>query len=352
MRGGIDLGGTKIQAVVVDGRSKVLGEHRIPTPKDAGEKGVIRALAEAITAASKAAGVEPSALDGVGVGSPGTVDAEAGTVASARNVISDWEAPVPVAATLGSEIGTAVHLGHDVRVGTMAEFRLGAGKPYKSVLGVFWGTGVGGGLVLNGRAWTGRHAAGEIGHMVIKRGGARCPCGRLGCMEAYSGRLAMEREARRRHKAGHKTKLFDIMRDRDRTQLTSGVWARALDRDDGMAKDLIERAIEALGSRRRLGMQPARRPGRDHRRRAGDAPWRGVCAPHREGDAPAPLRRPQSARRPRRRARRPGRRDRRGPARARGQGGQCRSRKLTTRSMRSIRRSGRAVAIITWCSSG
>ncbi|MGH3138845.1 MAG: ROK family protein [Gaiellales bacterium] len=248
MRGGIDLGGTKIQAVVVDGRSKVLGEHRIPTPKGAGEKGVIQALAEAITAASKAAGVEPSALDGVGVGSPGTVDAEAGTVASARNVISDWEAPVPVAASLGKELGTAVHLGHDVRVGTMAEFRLGAGKPYKSVLGVFWGTGVGGGLVLNGRAWTGRHAAGEIGHMVIKRGGARCPCGRLGCMEAYSGRLAMEREARRRHKAGHKTKLFDIMRDRDRTQLTSGVWARALDRDDGMAKDLIERAIEALGA--------------------------------------------------------------------------------------------------------
>ena len=248
MRGGIDLGGTKIQAVVVDGRSKVLGEHRMPTPKDAGEKGVIRALAEAITAAAKAAGVEPSALDGVGVGSPGTVDAEAGTVASARNVISDWEAPVPVGASLGSENGTAVHLGHDVRVGTMAEFRLGAGKPYKSVLGVFWGTGVGGGLVLNGRAWTGRHAAGEIGHMVIKRGGAQCPCGRIGCMEAYAGRLAMEREARHRHKAGHKTKLFDIMRDRDRTQLTSGVWARALDRGDHMAKDLIERAIEALGA--------------------------------------------------------------------------------------------------------
>ena len=84
--------------------------------------------------------------------------------------------------------------------------------------------------------------------MVIKRGGARCPCGRVGCMEAYAGRLAMEREARRRHKAGHKTKLFDIMRDRDRTQLTSGVWARALDRGDDMAKELIERAIEALGA--------------------------------------------------------------------------------------------------------
>ena len=67
-------------------------------------------------------------------------------------------------------------------------------------------------------------------------------------MEAYAGRLAMEREARRRHKAGHKTKLFDIMRDRDRTQLTSGVWARALDRGDAMATELIERAIEALGA--------------------------------------------------------------------------------------------------------
>ena len=193
MRGGIDLGGTKIQAVVVDGRSKVLGEHRMPTPKDAGAEGVVWALAEAIRAAAAAAGVEPSALDGVGIGSPGTVDADAGTVANARNVISSWEAPVPVGASLADEVGTAVHLGHDVRVGTMAEFRLGAGKPYRSILGVFWGTGVGGGLVLNGRAWTGRHAAGEIGHMVIRRGGARCPCGRIGCMEAYAGRLAMER---------------------------------------------------------------------------------------------------------------------------------------------------------------
>ena len=248
MRGGIDLGGTKIQAVVVDGRSKVLGEHRMPTPKDAGAEGVVWALAEAIRAAAAAAGVETSALDGVGVGSPGTVDGEAGTIANARNVVSGWEAPVPVGATLADEVGAVVHLGHDVRVGTMAEFRLGAGKPYRSVLGVFWGTGVGGGLVLNGRSWTGRHAAGEIGHMVIRRGGARCPCGREGCMEAYAGRLAMEREARRRHKAGHKTRLFDIMRDRDRTQLTSGVWARALDRGDAMATELIERAIEALGA--------------------------------------------------------------------------------------------------------
>jgi glucokinase len=248
MRGGIDLGGTKIQSVVVDGRSKVLGEHRMPTPKDAGPEGVVWALAESIRTASEAAGIEPAALEGVGVGSPGTVDGEAGTVANAKNVVPTWEAPVPVGAGLGDELGTRVYLGHDVRVGSMAEFRLGAGKPYRSILGVFWGTGVGGGLILNGRAWTGRHAAGEIGHMVIRRGGAKCPCGREGCMEAYAGRAAMELEARRRHKSGHKTKLFDIMRDRDRTSLTSGVWARALDRGDDMAKELVDRAIQALGA--------------------------------------------------------------------------------------------------------
>ena len=96
-----------------------------------------------------------------------------------------------------------MYVGNDVQVATDAEFKLGAGKPYKSLLGVFWGTGVGGGLVLNGRDWIGRGGAGEIGHVVVKVGGARCPCGRRGCMEAYAGRAAMEARARRRVEEGH-----------------------------------------------------------------------------------------------------------------------------------------------------
>ena len=89
-----------------------------------------------------------------------------------------------------------MRIGNDVQVATEAEFELGAGEPYDSLLGVFWGTGVGGGLILDGKPWLGRGAAGEIGHMVVKRGGAKCPCGRRGCMEAYAGRAAMEAEAR------------------------------------------------------------------------------------------------------------------------------------------------------------
>src|SRR6202022_95833 len=100
-----------------------------------------------------------------------------------------------------------------------AEFALGAGGPFLSLLGVFWGTGVGGGLILSGKPWFGRGGAGEIGHMVVKRGGAHCPCGRRGCLEAYAGRGAMEARARREVDKGANTELFKVMRQRGRSRL-------------------------------------------------------------------------------------------------------------------------------------
>jgi glucokinase len=248
LRGGIDLGGTKIQAAVVGSRNDVRGEARIPTPKDGGPEGVLRAMAEAVRTAAGQARVETSELAGVGIGSPGEVDPAAGTVTNAYNVVPDWNRTIKVSDVLAKELGTRIAIGNDVRVATTAEFELGAGKPYSSLLGVFWGTGVGGGVILNGQPWRGRGAAGEIGHMVVRRNGAACPCGRKGCMEAYSGRKAMELEARRRHDAGEKTTLFKVMERKGRTALTSGVWADALDHGDRLAVDLIDRALGALGA--------------------------------------------------------------------------------------------------------
>jgi glucokinase len=247
MRGGIDLGGTKIQTVVVDDEHTVLGETRVPTPTTGGPGDVAAAMAAALEQAAEAAKVEPADLEGVGVGSPGEIDASAGTVTSARN-LPDWEGTFALGDELSRALGTRVALGNDVQVATDAEALLGAGKPYRSLLGVFWGTGVGGGIVLDGHPWVGRGAAGEIGHVVVKRGGARCTCGRKGCMEAYAGRGSMELRARSRHKRGAKTDLFHIMRDRGRDRLTSGVWARALDRDDPLATELMADAVAALGA--------------------------------------------------------------------------------------------------------
>jgi glucokinase len=247
LRGGIDLGGTKIQTAVVDDAGKVSGESRRPTPTSGGPEDVAGEMAAAMREAAERAGVETSALFGIGVGSPGDADEKTGIVSGARN-LPGWEGSFPLARTLKEALGTEVRVGNDVQVATEAEFHLGAGREFESLIGVFWGTGVGGGLVLDGKPWLGRGAAGEIGHMVVKRGGAKCPCGRRGCMEAYAGRSAMEGEARRQHEEGHKTDLFKLMEKHDKPRLTSGIWERAIDADDHLAENLLHRAIEALGT--------------------------------------------------------------------------------------------------------
>jgi len=247
LHGGIDLGGTKIQTVVVDEAHEVRGEARRPTPHEGGPQDVAEAVAGCMREAAELAEVETAALTGVGVGSPGEIDSGAGTVSSAGN-LPGWAGAFALGPFLSEQLGTPVRLGNDVQVATDAEFKLGAASEYDSVLGVFWGTGVGGGLILDGRPWLGRGAAAEIGHVVVKQGGALCPCGRHGCLEAYAGRGAMEAHARRQHADGHKTDLFKIMEKRERERLTSGVWARALEHGDHLATHLVDRAVEALGT--------------------------------------------------------------------------------------------------------
>ncbi|MHB1467874.1 MAG: ROK family protein [Solirubrobacteraceae bacterium] len=246
--GGIDLGGTKIQAIVVErDRAHVLGKARHPTPRQGGPQAVVAAIAGALEEAAVQAGVHTEQLDGVGVGSPGEIDVAAGTVANARNLPA-WEGAFPLAAALSERVGANVRIGNDVDVATWAEFELGAGRHVDSLLGVFWGTGVGGGLVLDREPWHGRGGAGEIGHMVVRRGGARCPCGRRGCLEAYAGRRAMEGKARREQRKGKRTDLFELMAEHEKPVLTSGIWARALEHQDELATHLIERAVKALGA--------------------------------------------------------------------------------------------------------
>jgi glucokinase len=247
LRGGIDLGGTKIEAIVVNADHEVVGQARQPTPTEGGPPDVAAQMAEALKGAAKEAGVESSALAGVGVGSPGDVDEDTGVVANARN-LPGWVGAYELGHELSAQLGTSVSVGNDVQVATQAEFALGAGKPYQSVLGVFWGTGVGGGLILEGKPWLGRGGAGEIGHMVVRRNGAHCPCGRRGCMEAYSGRAAMEIRARREVDKGAKTDLFKLMKQKGRTRLTSSVWEAGILREDPLAVELIDRAVRALGA--------------------------------------------------------------------------------------------------------
>jgi glucokinase len=244
---GLDLGGTKIQAVLLDEAGNVLSQCRRVTPQQGGPPAIVEELFATLQEVAQLGKLEPSALAGVGVGAPGAVDPAAGVLLHAGN-LPGWEGPYPLAEALSKKAKVPVSLGNDVQVAVAAEARMGAGRPYRSLLGVWWGTGVGGGIYLDGRRWTGRGAAGEIGHIVVRRGGARCSCGRRGCMEAYAGRGAMETRARKAVARGERTRLFEIMEAQGKNRLTSGVWLRALKQEDGLAERLIARAIRMLGA--------------------------------------------------------------------------------------------------------
>jgi len=243
MKGGLDLGGTKIQAVVTDGEANVLGTARRETPHGGPEK-VMLELAETMRAALDDAGVELMGLAGVGVGAPGSIDADSGTVLQVPN-IDGWHAPYPLGPALQEELGRPVGIGNDVNVAVEAERRFGAGRGFDSFLGVFWGTGVGGGIVVDGKHLVGRGSAGEIGHVCSKPGGRRCNCGLEGCVEAYAGRAHLEERAQEAAKE-RKTILFELMEKKGRTRLSSGVFASALEKGDKLAKELVDEAVWAL----------------------------------------------------------------------------------------------------------
>lgn len=247
LTGGIDLGGTKIAAAIVGPAHHVIAYAKRPTPNRGGPNDVVREVVAVMEEAAEKAGVKTSQLRGIGMGAPGSVDSATGSLAGAGN-LPDWKDSYPLGSTLSDALGTPVAVANDVQVATHAEYELGAGADYESLLGVFWGTGVGGGIILNGEQWKGRGRAGEIGHTLVRRGGARALNGLSGTLEAYAGRKAMEDKARREVKKGRKTDLFKLMKKHNKTSLTSAVWAKALHHEDELATDLLNRAVVALSA--------------------------------------------------------------------------------------------------------
>src|SRR5205807_2916947 len=198
---GVDVGGTKLQVVVTDADFTVRGEGRAPTPQSGGPPAVAAAICELVAEALTRAGAPR--LGAVGVGAPGTVDRATGIVARSPN-LAGWFDPFPLGPELSGQLGVPVVVDNDVRIGMLGEHRLGAAKGYADALGVWFGTGVGGALILGGDLRLGRiGSCGEIGHVCVWPGGRRCGCGRRGCLEAYAGRASMERRATKLVEKGH-----------------------------------------------------------------------------------------------------------------------------------------------------
>jgi glucokinase len=242
---GLDLGGTNVQAVALDGE-RVVGEAKLRTPADGDRTAVLDVLAAAVHQVADRAGVAADDLDGIGVGTPGVVID--GTVGGASNLPGFLER-FALSDLLRQRVDRPIRVMNDVTAAAVAEHRLGAGRGTDDLLAVFVGTGVGGGLVLGGRPYLGASGgAGEFGHMVVRQGGAVCPCGRRGCVEAYAGRRAMALAAERARADGWPTILFDVQEELGRSRTSSGVFREALARGDELVADLLDAAVEALAA--------------------------------------------------------------------------------------------------------
>lgn len=234
---GVDVGGTNIEVGLVDDHHEVHARAKAPTPTG-GPDAVLDTIAELIASLDD----DPIA---VGVGIPGVV--HEGAVLTVPN-LANWHERFDLVEALQQRVDLPIALGNDANVGLLGEWIAGAARGARNVLGLWMGTGIGGGLILDGRPFNGsRGAAGEIGHVVVLAGGALCTCGRRGCAEAYAGRRSMRGVATAMVDAGWETSLFDIRDDEDKTGLTSKVWAKALDEGDKLATTLFDTAIETLG---------------------------------------------------------------------------------------------------------
>ncbi len=241
---GVDVGGTKILCALVEESGRVLARHRAPTPRGVKAHAVLQAIRKAMEEVLRKKKVKPAALEAIGIAIPGVVDPDKGRVAVTPNMSLSG---VAVAPKMASWFGVPVAVGNDVNLGTLGEHWIGAARHASSAFGIFVGTGIGGGLVIDGRVWRGyRESGGEIGHVIMQLGGPRCGCGNRGCLEALASRTAIERDIRQAVKDGHKTVLSDLLKG-DLRVIRSGMLRRALDKRDKVVRRILHRAAEVLG---------------------------------------------------------------------------------------------------------
>lgn len=243
---GVDLGGTNVQTIVLGDDDERLGWSKMKTPPTGDRATVLDVLDAGIHAALGDADLSLDDVTQIGIGTPGVVID--GTVGGASNV-PGWFERFSLREGMSSKIGKPVRVANDVTAAAAAESRFGAARGFQQALVVFVGTGVGAGLVIHGKPYEGAlGGAGEFGHTVVQLGGAVCPCGRRGCVEAYAGRRAMEMAADRAVAAGRETVLFSVQDDKGKARITSGVVKEALERGDELTADLVDGAVEALGA--------------------------------------------------------------------------------------------------------
>ena len=239
------MGGTKIYSVVVDSDGKVHGNAKSETPMGASIEDAAPVLRDTAKAAVESAGLKWNAFKSAGVAMPGVVDPVTFRVKGAHNL--GWD-DVPARDVFAKAFDKDVFLGNDVDCGTLAEAVAGAGRGAECVIGFFVGTGLGGGLVFNGRLHAGSHGlAGEFGHTILRKNGRLCTCGRKGCLEAYCSKVALSAKLDKLvNEKGKKTILTETVGN-DFKRLKSSKLRKAYRKGDKLVVKLLDKMAYDLG---------------------------------------------------------------------------------------------------------
>src|SRR5947209_9118331 len=247
---GIDLGGTKILAAVVDiTTGEIIASARKRTRAEKGKDFVAKRTIELTQAALSAANLpQDASIVTIGVGAAGQIDRHAGVVLDAPNLgVKNMQ----LASILGNQFGKPVRVGNDVEVAALGEYIYGSGQGFKNFVCLFVGTGIGSGIVQNGRMYTGlTGTAGEVGHMIIQAGGRICGCGGRGCLEAYASRTAITKAIMAEIHHGRSSILAtDAVRQlkQGETIIRSGILANAIQQKDELTIEIVSEAANYLG---------------------------------------------------------------------------------------------------------
>lgn len=241
---GIDIGGTKIQVVIADRHGAIHGEARKKHKGAVDFEWVVGRSVAAVDAALDKAKLGRKEISALGIGAPSPILPD-GTAVHAPNL--GWQ-NVPLVATFAQELGWPTYAANDCDAGTFGEHRFGAGQAAQTVVGLFMGTGIGGGLVRNGEILAGDNYQGaEFGHTKVQVGGQRCGCGARGCLEAYASKLGIASfVAHQVNCEGRETMLTELC-DGDYRSLRSSALAKAYRATDAVAVAAIDQAADYLG---------------------------------------------------------------------------------------------------------
>jgi len=241
---GVDLGGTKILAGIFTTSLKCVGRSKMSTKAERGPESVIERIAHCIQDAVDECDLNLKQVRGVGIGSPGSIDSENGRVMFAGNL--GWK-DVGLKKELEGLLGLPVFLHNDCNVCTLGVYEVELESKPRHMVGVFLGTGIGGGLILDGKLFTGfNRTAGEVGHMVLEVNGPKCTCGNKGCWEALGSRTALFRQVQQAVKDGQKTILTSMLGD-DLKDMRSGDLRKAIKQGDKFVEHIVEEAAKYSG---------------------------------------------------------------------------------------------------------